>query len=56
MAFREYERLVGESGDRLEEVQSLAPTRELVERLNTLIQPGTTGGSQGVLRAAPASW
>ena len=37
-AFREYVRLVGESGGRLEDVQALAPTRELVGRLNTLIQ------------------
>jgi hypothetical protein len=37
-AFREYERLVYESGGRLAEIQALAPTRELVERLNTLIR------------------
>jgi len=42
-AFSEYMRLVGESGGRLEDVQALAPTRELVGRLNTLIQAQYNG-------------
>ncbi|WP_426730677.1 ATP-dependent DNA helicase [Myxococcus faecalis] len=42
-AFREYMRLVGESGGRLVDVQALAPTRELVGRLNTLIQTQYNG-------------
>lgn len=42
-AFREFTRLVDECGGRVEDVQALAPTRKLVDQLNTLIQTRYNG-------------